>query len=631
MGTPVFGRLRTSCLLFASVALAVLFIGAPPADARGPGLNAWQTLYGGFSASSDVAQCALCHATDPGGDSWNEYGWNIRQVRESGDPNCATWEDAILCVQDFDSVSEVPGTYSYLDEVEASTQPGWTAGDSNPIHTSSADLFDQSPFPGLEPYDPDGTGGTGGMGGTGGVGGTGGTGGVGGVGGTGGTGGDCTPSHDPIPPGQFKRGTIVVKSGQSIQEALDRAQEGTRIFVHAGVYEEPCNPTNGLNITKSGIHLIGQSNKNKRVIIRSTGTQRNGIAIVAPEVPAAAQPQGREVEHTDCMGCHTDMAPPFPLRPDVPTGLSTEGDPWLYDIKVESITIQDFENNGIFTRHVDGFVFDDLESIDNHNYGIFPVLSKNGVISNSFSTGSDRDSALWVETSENVVVIGNVVQKSTNGIEVSNSDDILIIDNEMRDNTIGAAILLLPDIYDDRPGAKRINLVNNWIHDNNTPNGARPGSILGFFPPGIGILFASADDSVISGNLVERNDFIGIAIADYCGALAQTPFACPTDPSSEFPAGFLEDQAAVNNQVLGNVLVANATDPDPDPEKPNPFAFAAADLSLLTLPTFIIGLPGDPTPYHGNCYENNQPEDASFFSLFEFATGQPQPPPPPCL
>jgi parallel beta-helix repeat protein len=499
-----------------------------------------------------------------------------------------------------------PGGFSNIEEIDLSTQPGWTDGPNNTVlDPILGEMPNQSPPAGIDPYDPDGGGGTGGSGGGGGTGGT------AGGGGTGGTGGDeCDPGHDPIPPGQFKRGTIVVKPGQSIQEAINRAQEGTRIFVHGGVYTEPCNDTNGLEITKSGIHLIGQSNKNKRVIIESSNGQRNGIAIVAPEVPAAGQPLGREVEHTDCMGCHTDMGPPFPLLDDVPTGRDTDGDPWLYNVTVESITIRGFRNNGIFTRHVDGFVFDDLESIDNHNYGIFPVLSRNGVITNSFSTGSDLDSALWVETSEHVLVQGNVVEKSTNGIEVSNSDDILVIDNEMRDNTIGAAILLLPDIYDDRPGAKRIDIKNNWIHDNNRPNGARAGSILAFFPQGEGILFAGADDSVISGNIIENNDFIGVAIADYCGALSQTPFACPEEPDDDYPLGFLLDQAAENNRVIGNVLVNNATNPDPDPEdNPNPFAFAAADLSLLTVP------PPMP-PHHGNCYENNQPEDASFFSLW---------------
>jgi parallel beta-helix repeat protein len=307
------------------------------------------------------------------------------------------------------------------------------------------------------------------------------------------------------------------------------------------------------------------------------------------------------------------MGPPFPLHPDVPKYIPMDTDPYIYDIKIEGITVKDFSNNGIFTEMVDGFVFDNVRSIDNENYGIFPVLSKNGVIKNSYSTGSFRDSALWVETSENVLVQGNVVEYSTNGIEVSNSDDILVIDNEMRNNTIGAAILLLPDIWKNRPGAKRIDLHNNWVHHNNEPNGSGLGSILGFLPPGIGILYVGVDESLISGNLVENNNFVGIAISDYCAPFQGTPFQCelpdPEDPDPPFPLGFLLDQAAENNRVVGNTLVENATDPDPfPPPDDNPFAFAAADLSLLTVP------PPEP-PLHGNCYENNQPEDASFFSL----------------
>jgi parallel beta-helix repeat protein len=605
-------------------------MGAPPASARGPGLSAWESLYGGFSASSDVAQCAVCHGTDPGGTSWNQYGWDIRDVRESGDPNCATWVDAIQCVEDNQSVSTVPGMYSFWDEIVASSQPGWTPGNANTVYTLVGASMDQLPWEdgaGLEPYDPEGAGGAGGTGGAGGVGG------MGGEGGMGGTGGDeCNGGHDPIPPGQIKRSSIVVKEGQSIQEALDMAQEGTKIYVHAGIYEEPCNPTNALNITKSGIQLVGQSksssdNEKKRVIIRSTGDQRNGIVIVPPDVPAAAQPVGSaEVERTDCMGCHTDMGPPFPLHPNVPIVIPLEDDPWLYDIEVRNIEAQGFKNNGFFTEHVDGFVFDNIRSVDNRNYGIFPVLSRNGVISNSYSTGSDLDSALWVETSENVLVVGNLVENSTNGIEVSNSDDILVIDNEARNNTIGAAILLLPDIYDNKDSAKRIDLVNNWFHDNNRPNGARPGSVLSFIPKGQGILYVGADDGEISGNLVENNDFVGIAVVDYCLPFDGTPFACSIDPTITLE--YLLDQAAEDNRVADNTLVNNGTNPDPE----NPFPAFAAELTLLTLPASFVGLPGDERPYHGNCYENNQPEDAWFFSLFDATIGVPLPwTPPPCL
>ena len=642
MSTSAFPSLRTSCVLVLGAALVVPFFNAAPTSANSTIRNAWTNFYGPIPSN---ANCQLCHFdTQP--PSWNGYGWDIRLA--IGDSNCdgtdgtmpdgnVSLDEAFACIEGLDSDMD-PGANDNIAEINASTQPGWTAADTNTIFSDLGDVFNQPPFPGLEPYDPSGTGGVGGMGGTGGVGGTGGTGGTGGVGGTGGTGGvDCDPGHDGIPPGQFKRGTIVVKPGQSIQEAIDRAQPGTRIFVHGGVYEEPCNTTNGLNITKSGIHLVGQSNKNKRVILRSASGQRNGIAIVAPEVPAAAQPLGREVEHTDCMGCHTDMAPPFPLFPDVPIVDPTD-DPWLYDIVVESITIEGFANNGIFTRHVDGFVFDDVTSINNRNYGIFPVLSKNGVVRDSYSTGSDLDSALWVETSEHVLVINNIVENSVNGIEVSNSDDILVMNNEMRNNTVGAAILLLPDIFDDegRKSAKRIDLVNNWIHDNNKENTARPGSILSLIPKGIGILYLGVDDSLIQGNLVENHGYVGIAIADYCAVTdGFENFNCAAD--ADISIEFLYDQTSNRNRVESNVLVNNSGNPPPPP-----FGLFAADLTLLTVPWDVTALgipippfppqdPDDLTPFHGNCYENNDPDDASFFSLFYLILAMdptlPDPPP----
>ena len=569
-----------------------------PRNARGPALDAWETLYGGVSGSSDVAQCAVCHETNPGNASWNQYGWDIFSALSN--PECdSSLEAAIQCVEDMGSVSEIPGTYSYLEEIEASTQPGWTAADVNTVYTNSGDLLDQSPFAGLEPYDPAGAGGMGGMGGSGGM---------------GGAGGDC-PTTGTIPPEQIGDGTILVKPGQSIQEAIDLAAENTRIEIEPGVYEEPCNTTNGLNVTKSGIHLIGLSTSaagpdsapEGRVIVQSTGEQRNGIVIVPPVVPAAAQPLfSAKVERTDCMGCHSDMGPPFPLHSDVPRIIPKADEPWLTDIRVEGITIQGFENNGLFTEHVDGFVFDDVESIDNRNYGIFPVLSANGVIRDSYSTGSDLDSGLWVETSENVDVIGNLVENSVNGIEVSNSDDIHLMDNEARNNTIGAAILLLPDIYENRAGAKRIDMYNNWLHDNNKPNTARPGSILSEIPSGIGILYVGVDESEASGNLVENNDFVGIGVVDYCIPFLGTDFACTIDPT--ITPEFLLDEKAENNRIIGNTLVDNATNIAPG----NPFAPYAGDLALLT---------GDD---HNNCFADNEYSTSySFIGNFPVCPDEP--------
>jgi parallel beta-helix repeat protein len=261
-------------------------------------------------------------------------------------------------------------------------------------------------------------------------------------------------------------------------------------------------------------------------------------------------------------------------------------EPMMHGFEIRGFTIRGFRNNGLFTENVDGFKIIDVISEDNRNYGIFPTLSKNGLISHSKAIGSDLDSGIWVETSENVVVAHSLVEGNVNGLEVSNSDDILLAHNEARNNTVGAAILLLPDIFDDRPGAKRIDIRNNWIHDNNKPNTARPGSILSFVPSGTGILYLGVDDSTIANNRIENNGFIGIAIADYCLTVNGTPYGCSLDP--DITLEFLADQSASGNTVVGNTLVNNGTSVDPA----NPFAFAAADLTLLSLES-------------SNCYADN--------------------------
>jgi parallel beta-helix repeat protein len=364
----------------------------------------------------------------------------------------------------------------------------------------------------------------------------------------------------------------VVTPGHSIQEAIDRASPGGVVLVKPGVYHETADATNGLNITRS-VHLIGLSSPHGAgVVLENSGDQRNGIAAVP-------------VDHTDCMSCHSSLAPPFDLRPGVDASSMSEP-PMIHGLTISGITIKDFVNNGLFTRGVDGFAIIDVHSVGNKNYGIFPTQSRNGIVAHSSAVGAD-DSGIWVETSQNVKVSDNLVEGNVNGFEVSNSDDIVLEHNEVRGNTIGMAILFLPDIFGTRPDAQRITIRGNHIHDNNKENTAREGAILSTVPAGTGILHVGVDDSLISDNTVENNDFIGIAVVDYCLAVFGGPFDCSVDP--EVSPGFVADNAASNNQVVDNVLTNNGTNPDPT----SPFAFAAGDLGLLTL--------GD----NGNCFSGN--------------------------
>ena len=562
-------RFAVASATCAAIAIAAVFLTPSDAQAFPQTLNAWQDRYGATSDSGDNAGCQLCHVNDNGGSPWNGYGWDIRDALV--DPGCdlnangvVSNEEAFFCVELDNSDNDGSG-YDNVTETGLNTQPGWTNGPFNTWYSRGGTADGNLPPDGIGAVDPDGT--------------------------------EPPPPEPPLPPdddadlppGQLVRNTIVVRPGQSIQKAIDRASPGTRIYVLAGTYRETQDPTNGLNITKNGIKLIGQTTKKKRVVLENAGSQRNGIVVVPDD-------------RTDCMGCHTDLGPPFPVKKGVAMGLKMR-DPMMHGIEIRGITIKGFRNNGLFTENVDGFRIIDVESIDNRNYGIFPTLSKNGLISHSKAIGSDLDSGIWVETSENVTVQHSYVSGNVNGFEVSNSDDILLAHNEATGNTVGAAILLLPDIFDDRPGAKRIDMRNNWIHSNNKENTAREGSILSFVPAGTGVLYLGVDQSTIANNRVENNGFTGIAIADYCVTVNGTPYDCSLDPDISLP--FLADQAATDNAVLDNVLINNGNDPNVGlpPGQDNPFAPFAADLTLLSLE-------------FSNCYRGNLYTSSIWFPYF---------------
>lgn len=539
---------RPCLALLLGAALAAL---ATPAGAFPGTLAAWQSRYGAISPSGDAAGCQLCHAAPTGGSPWNGYGWSVAEAL--GDLSCdldasgaVSNEEAFFCIEPLNSDGDGSG-WTDADEIGLGTQPGWTQGAFNTLYTRLGTIAGQLPPDGIGPVDPDGT--------------------------------EPPPPPPPppgdtggdIPPEQITRRRILVKPGQSIQKAIDLAKPGMTVYVEPGIYRELGDATNGVNVTKTGIRLVGLKKGGQRVVLENAGNQRNGIVVV-PE------------DRTDCMACHTDLAPPFPVQPWTTPGLAMRH-PMMRDVEIRSITIRNFRNNGLFTENLDGFQIIDVESVDNPNYGIFPTLSRNGLIKGSRATGSD-DSGIWVETSENVKVLDNVVEDNVNGFEVSNSDDIVLANNLVRNNSVGFAILLLPDIFDDRAGAKRITVQNNRIVDNNRPNTATPGSILSYVPPGIGILHVGVDDSLIRGNRIANNDFAGIGIVDYCLIVSVTPFDCAGGDPNVTPE-FVADQAATNNRVERNKLLNNGTRPSGD------FAPFAGDITLLTF--------GD----HGNCFRNN--------------------------
>ena len=364
--------------------------------------------------------------------------------------------------------------------------------------------------------------------------------------------------------------------GESIQAAIDVASRGDTILVEPGEYMEDPTSRYGLRIATDQLRLIGKTRAagdgtTERVHLIANGDQETGVLAA----PAGCEYDMSAEECAEAMGGEISDVEGFYIR-----GFVVDG----------------FPVNGIQTRWVDGFEFSNNESANNLNNGLYPTLSANGLVRNNVSYGS-LDTAMWVAGSENVRVMGNVLRDSVIGFEITVSNDVKVKYNEIYGNTVGVG-LFHPNAAGNPPLPEMKNWViqQNDIHSNNgSPVPPPEGSFQEGLPAGVGVLLLGVSDSVVSKNIVENNDFVGIGILGWCTAVATGDPSrnCENDPP-------ISDPASNNNLVAANEVYDNAL----SPSTPG-LEFLAADLTYV-----------DADESTGNCFKRNNrpPDDYTFVS-----------------
>jgi len=318
----------------------------------------------------------------------------------------------------------------------------------------------------------------------------------------------------------------------------------------------------GLHIITNNLTLIGESGTVRLVAV---GNQQTGLY---------AAPPGCDFTDSSC----------------------DEAD--LLDFKVEGISVENFPRNGIQTRWVNGFEIINCSSINNLNNGLYPTLSQNGIVAESYSSGS-LDSALWVAGSQNVTVVNNELTLAPTGLEITVSHNVFCSENDIHDNTVGVGLYHANMAGNPPQGEMKSWIVQeNEIYNNNLVNTAPPGSFQAALIPGFGVFVVGVSDHVIRNNFVRNNTAAGIVVAGYCTAVSLSPLP---DCSDEPP--ITGEASANNNTIVDNVLEDNAGNP-PD------FLPQGDIVFLQTNPSVDYPEVGDL-----NCFEDNtDPDGFTYFS-----------------
>jgi parallel beta-helix repeat protein len=324
----------------------------------------------------------------------------------------------------------------------------------------------------------------------------------------------AAPEVRPTCQRDAERQTVQVTS--TIQAAVDCAQAGDTILVPPGVYHER------VIIDQSDITLKTDIPSEPSACPVSTG----GDFPTFPEGEAAPQ---WAILDGDIDG--DGVA-------DLTDGLIASGN----NFRMEYFIVRNYSSNGVLVEGVRGVTLRHIFSSKTGLYGVYPVRSDEVLVECNV-TNLATDAGIYVGQSRGIIVRNNLAYDGVTGIEIENSVDAEVYENETHSNTGGILVFLLPNIHSRV--SQDIILRNNYTHHNNRPKGdATPGSIVGDVPIGTGILLMATDYTQVYENRIEYNDSFGISLVSLYQAY---------EPEEIGDVGPLQE----HNRIFNNTYVGN--------------------------------------------------------------------------
>ena len=286
---------------------------------------------------------------------------------------------------------------------------------------------------------------------------------------------------------------LVVSAGMRIQDAIDVAMPGDTVWVNPGVYHET------LALDTSDLTLIGANKDDgQRAILDGENVLSDGM-----------------------VGSGSNLI-------------------------IEGFEVRNYTSNGLMIDLATDIVFRDLLLENTGLYGLYPVEVVGVLIEGNTVIGA-RDAGIYVGQSRDILVRNNITHGNVTGIEIENSVDAVVEDNEVYDNAGGVLVFLLPN--NPSKISRGCVVRNNKIFENNHVNFADPNAIVSSVPSGTGIMILAADEVEVTGNEIRDNKSVGVAVVGL-SSLYDEETKFDVDPTPE------------GNWIYGNTISGNGLDPD---------------------------------------------------------------------